>query len=403
MKNEVLVEVNNVSKVFCKDLKTSLKYGLGDSFKAVFSGGNNSQRELRPKEFWAVRNVSFQLKRGECIGLIGHNGAGKSTLLKVINGLILPDEGEVKLKGKVGALIELGAGFNPILTGRENIYNNGAVLGFSREEINEKLEDIIAFAEIEEFIDSPVQNYSSGMKVRLGFGVAAHLEPDVLIIDEVLAVGDLGFVLRCFKTIDRILPNTAVVFVSHNMPQVSRICNQIILLERGCVKFQGPDVSTGIDMYYSAFSKGNEGFSLVYSDGSVELKTISVNGEIVNDVPVIQRGGILTVEMELQIHEKGNEFELFVIILDKDQRPIASLVPNNLQDDLGLVSGINKVSVDHENLQLTKGIYTIHFAIRNIHTKEPILRVNNAIKFQVKYETQNWEPFLLDAKYSKVL
>ena len=200
--NEVLIKVEGLSKKFCKDLKTSLWYGVKDLFTGL--QGNKEERELRDKEFWAVKDINFELRRGECLGLIGHNGAGKSTLLKMLNGLINPDAGKITIKGRVGALIELGAGFNPILTGRENIYNNGAILGFTRKEINEKVEEIIDFAEIREFIDMPVQNYSSGMKVRLGFAVAAQMEPDVLIIDEVLAVGDLGFILKCFKTIDNI-------------------------------------------------------------------------------------------------------------------------------------------------------------------------------------------------------
>ena len=210
---EVLVKVEALSKKFCKDLKTSLLYGVKDLIYGM--SGNKNERKLRDKEFWAVKDISFELRRGECLGLIGHNGAGKSTLLKILNGLINPDAGKVTIRGRVGALIELGAGFNPILSGRENIYNNGAILGFSKKEIDAKVEEIIDFAEIREFIDMPVQNYSSGMKVRLGFAVAAQMEPDVLIIDEVLAVGDLGFVLKCFKQIDTILPKTAIVFVSH--------------------------------------------------------------------------------------------------------------------------------------------------------------------------------------------
>ena len=228
---DILVEVTGLSKKFCKDLKTSLWYGVKDLIAGY--SGNKGERELRPKEFWSVKDISFTLRRGECLGLIGHNGAGKSTLLKILNGLINPDSGKVVMRGRVGALIELGAGFNPVLSGRENIYNNGAILGFTRTEINEKLQYIIEFAELEEFIDMPVRNYSSGMKVRLGFAVAAQMEPDVLIIDEVLAVGDLGFVLKCFKTIDAILPNTAIIFVSHSMPMVSRICSQIILMDKG--------------------------------------------------------------------------------------------------------------------------------------------------------------------------
>ena len=234
---EVLVKAEGLSKKFCKDLKTSLWYGLHDLYSNF--KGNKEERQLREKEFWAVKDINFELRRGECLGLVGHNGAGKSTLLKILNGLIKPDAGKVTIKGRVGALIELGAGFNPILTGRENIYNNGAILGFSRKEINEKLDEIIDFAEIREFIDMPVQNYSSGMRVRLGFAVAAQMQPDVLIIDEVLAVGDLGFILKCFKTIDNILPHTAIIFVSHNMPMVSRICDEIILMEHGSTRYQG--------------------------------------------------------------------------------------------------------------------------------------------------------------------
>ncbi|MDA0973020.1 MAG: ABC transporter ATP-binding protein, partial [Bacteroidetes bacterium] len=187
--NEVIITVDRVSKKFCKELKRSLLYGLQD----ILSLGGGNTDELRKNEFWAVKEVSFELRRGDCLGLIGHNGAGKSTLLKMLNGLISPDEGSITIHGRVGALIELGAGFNPILTGRENIYNNGAVLGFSKSEIDAKLQEIIDFSEIEEFIDMPIQNYSSGMKVRLGFAVAANLEPDLLLVDEVLAVGDAGF------------------------------------------------------------------------------------------------------------------------------------------------------------------------------------------------------------------
>ena len=168
---------------------------------------------LRTKEFWAVNNVSFELKRGECLGLIGRNGAGKTTLLKMLNGLIKPDAGRIEMRGRVGALIALGAGFNPILTGRENIYVNGSVLGLTKKEIGAKLDEIVDFAEIGDFIDTPVQNYSSGMAVRLGFAVASSIRPDVLLIDEVLAVGDISFVLRCLNRVSELLPTTAVVFV----------------------------------------------------------------------------------------------------------------------------------------------------------------------------------------------
>jgi len=195
--SETLIRVENVSKKFCRSLKKSLWYGMRDLSKEVLGRRHGGDGELRPDEFWSVNDVSFELKRGECLGLIGPNGAGKSTLLKMLNGLIKPDQGRIEMRGRVGALIELGAGFNPILSGRENIYVNGSVLGLAKEEIDQKLDEIIEFSELDEFIDSPVQNYSSGMKVRLGFAVAAHMKPDILLIDEVLAVGDIGFRTKC--------------------------------------------------------------------------------------------------------------------------------------------------------------------------------------------------------------
>jgi lipopolysaccharide transport system ATP-binding protein len=245
---EVLIKAEGVSKKFAKDLKKSLFYGLSDVFGGVI--GRKVKDQLRKDEFWAVQDVHFEVRRGECLGLIGHNGAGKSTLLKMLNGLIAPDKGSITMKGRIAALIELGAGFNPILTGRENIYNNAAVIGFSKKEIDARFDSIVAFSEIGEFIDTPVKNYSSGMKVRLGFAVAAQLEPDVLIIDEVLAVGDLGFRVKCINRIQELLRKSAVIFVSHSMAQVTTICTYLILLNKGRIEFKGTDIGAGVEKYF---------------------------------------------------------------------------------------------------------------------------------------------------------
>jgi len=383
MQENILVEVKNVSKKFCKDLKLSLKYGLIDSVKAIVST-KKQNKALRKEEFWAVKDISFTLKRGECIGLIGHNGAGKSTLLKVINGLIKPDEGEIKLKGKIGALIELGAGFNPILTGRENIYNNAAILGFSKKEVDGKIEEIISFAEIEEFINTPVKNYSSGMKVRLGFAIAAHLEPDILIIDEVLAVGDLGFVLKCFKTIDNLLPNTAVIFVSHSMPMVSRICNQIILMEKGTVKYQGNDVSKGIDMYYNRFS--NNKSNVVFDDGSIELVSFTIKEN------EIQKNNDLNIEFEVLSKIKLlRPFKVYFEIKDKEQRPVAG-VYSEFNEEYQKNQQI-KIKTKILNINMSKGNYTIDIVFTDTKTKSPIFRANNITNFQVIGGRQMWASF----------
>lgn len=391
-KGETLVEVTNLSKKFCKDLKTSLWYGVQDLISGY--SGNKKKRSLRPKEFWAVKDISFTLKRGECLGLIGHNGAGKSTLLKILNGLINPDEGKVVMRGRVGALIELGAGFNPVLSGRENIYNNGAILGFSREEINDKLKHIIEFAELEEFIDMPVRNYSSGMKVRLGFAVAAQMEPDVLIIDEVLAVGDLGFVLKCFKTIDTILPKTAIIFVSHSMPMISRICNQIILMDRGEPKFQGENVSKAIDLYYTRFSDNSS--NVVFSDGSIELKNIDIRDvPRVENLPQINWDEDLELEIDFETSLEKQPC-LSVTIFDKEQRPVALVEP--LEVDVALKSKHLKFSIKIPRLQLSKGIYNINISVSDKASGSPRLRINSVLSFQIIHHKETWPPFLLQAQ-----
>jgi ABC-type polysaccharide/polyol phosphate transport system, ATPase component len=235
--SQTLVSVKGVGKRYCRDLRRSLLYGVEDIGRECL--GVRSRGTLRKGEFWANKDISFELKRGDCLGLIGGNGAGKSTLLKMIAGLTKPDEGEIVIDGRVGALIELGAGFNPLLTGLENVYVNGAVLGMGKREVDRKLDSILGFADLGEFIDAPVQSYSSGMKVRLGFAVAVHLEPDILLIDEVLAVGDAGFRAKCYRMISDMLNRVSVIFVSHNHAHIARICNKGLHLSKGCVRNLG--------------------------------------------------------------------------------------------------------------------------------------------------------------------
>lgn len=393
---EILVKVEGLSKKFCKDLKTSLWYGIKDLVSNI--GGNKEERLLRKKEFWAVKDISFELRRGECLGLIGHNGAGKSTLLKILNGLIKPDAGKITIKGKVGALIELGAGFNPILTGRENIYNNGAVLGFTRKEINEKLEEIIDFAEIREFIDMPVQNYSSGMKIRLGFAIAAQMEPDVLIIDEVLAVGDLGFVLKCFKTIDTILPHTAIVFVSHSMPMVSRICTQMILLEKGAPKFQSQNVSQGIDLYYNSFLT-NEDSEIVFTDNSLEIVNATIkNFNKKDDLYQIPWDSNIVLNFTIRNNFLTKIPFINLAIYDKEQRPVAEIIPEGQ-----LFTEIEKnaeitLSLIIKNICLSKGVYNITFTASESYGFNVYYKIHKALTIQILHDKQIWTPFLLDSK-----
>ena len=238
MTEEPLVVVEDAAKKYCRNLKRSLWYGVRDVGREL-RGARHTSPGLRRDEFWAVQDISFELRRGECLGLVGHNGAGKTTLLKMLNGLVKPDGGRITMRGRVGALIALGAGFNPILTGRENVYVNGAVLGLSKAEVDAAMDDIIAFADIRPFIDAPVQGYSSGMRVRLGFAIATAMQPDVLLLDEVLAVGDAAFRNKCYNRIGALQQHAAVIFVTHNMDQVAQICDRVLVLDGGRVRFLG--------------------------------------------------------------------------------------------------------------------------------------------------------------------
>src|ERR671937_760113 len=198
------------------------------------------RREARP-EFWALRDIGFEVPAGETFGIIGHNGAGKSTLLKILSRVTPPTTGVVRLQGRVGALLEVGSGFHQELTGRENVYLNGAILGMRRKEIASKFDEIVEFAEVQQFIDTPVKRYSSGMYLRLAFAVAAHLEPEVLIVDEVLSVGDLAFQEKCLGRMETVAgEGRTVLFVSHNLAAVQRLCPRSMLLQRGRKVLEGP-------------------------------------------------------------------------------------------------------------------------------------------------------------------
>lgn len=392
---EILVSVQNVSKKFSMNMKSSLKYGALDIIKSTL--GIKINKAIRPDEFWAVKDISFELRRGECIGLIGHNGAGKSTLLKILNGLYMPDRGQIVMRGKIGALIELGAGFNPVLTGRENIYNNASILGFTKKEVEDKIASIIEFSEIEQFIDMPVQNYSSGMKVRLGFAIAAHLEPDILIIDEVLAVGDLGFVLKCFKKIDELLPHTALIFVSHSMPMVSRICNEIILMDHGQVEYYGNDIGKGVQMYYSKFA--NNGENIVFDNETLEV--ISKETDLRSNT--IHRSTDFRLIFKVRMKKKLLKTPvMYLEFKDKEQRPVAGLF---VKDYINVLADKNIIiySVIIKNPLFTLGKYIMDINFSDPDDSSIFLRINNIFEFIVSGQEEQWVPFELESENTLTL
>jgi lipopolysaccharide transport system ATP-binding protein len=231
--NEVILSVKGVSKKFCRSLKRSLFYGIQD-IASELVGMREKCETLRNEEFWALKDVSFQLRRGEALGFVGKNGSGKTTLLRIIAGLIKPDTGCVQGKGRIAPLIALGAGFNPILTGRENIYTNMSILGLSKKEIDQRFDAVVDFAEIGDAIDAPVKTYSSGMAARLGFASAIHTQPDILLLDEVLAVGDIKFKTKCYGKLHELRQKgTSFVMVSHSSHSMTSICDSAIYLQNG--------------------------------------------------------------------------------------------------------------------------------------------------------------------------
>lgn len=247
----------DVQRIFKKFRRGELYNSLRDLVPALARRLMRRERtqQVDQREFWALKDVSFSVRRGEAFGIIGANGPGKSTILKLLTGIMRPTKGSINVNGRVSALIEVSAGFHQDLTGRENIYLNGAILGMTRDEIRRRFDEIVAFSGLEEFIDTPVKRYSSGMYARLGFSVAAHVDPDVLLVDEVLSVGDYLFQRKCIERMNSVITSGAtVIFVSHNLREVAKLCQRSLLLERGQVQMIGA-TSEVIRAYYK---KGGE-------------------------------------------------------------------------------------------------------------------------------------------------
>lgn len=398
MDDDVLIKAEHVSKKFCRSLKRSLWYGTQDVANALMpwkeaasakQNGNTSDHllpPLRKDEFWAVHDVSFEVRRGECLGLIGHNGAGKSTLLKMLNSLNRPDAGRITMRGRVGALIELNAGFNPVLTGRENIYNQAAFLGITKKETDTKFDAIVDFSELEKFLDMPVQNYSSGMKVRLGFAVASQMEPDILIIDEVLAVGDVGFRFKCINTMADLMNRAAVIFVSHTMPQVVRVCNAVVHLENGEVTYQGTDVSGGVNAYYRKVEQQPQTIA-GSSDAvleSIQLKSsTSIAG--LGKTLEVNHGDSLAVELVLNVNSEIRSAAVQLLFWNMEMLPVLDVIGPDLH---GFVfknneGGRNVINLNLDRLSLNAGSHFVSVIVSSPDLSVHYLRQDNVASIQM--------------------
>lgn len=397
MQNERLVIAENVSKKFCRTLKRSLLYGIQDIAHEI-AGNSGRHDRLRKDEFFAVTDTSFELKRGECLGLIGTNGSGKSTLLKMLNGLLKPDRGIIKVRGKVGALIELGAGFNPILTGRENIYINASVLGLAKKEIDNKLDAIIDFAEIEDFIDAPVQNYSSGMKVRLGFAIAAQLQPDILLVDEVLAVGDVGFRSKCFNHIYNILDRTAVILVSHSMQQITRICTHALLLDHGEVHYLGDDVGEAVARYYKFASMEQPEFEFGGEKAQIHKVEIESNGVI--NPEIINYRDPVSIHIFASIDKDIADASVAFVITSEELEGVMSCLSSLDGFNVHNQGNYMKITADLGSINLNPGTYWLRIGIQSGNFGEILVRKDNVVKLIVKGPLTQWAPIQWQAQWS---
>ncbi len=361
---DTLVQVENVSKKFCRNLKRSLWYGVQDmGFELV--GRSNGGETLRKQEFWAVKDVSFELKRGETLGLIGHNGAGKTTMLRMLNGLIKPDVGHITVRGRMQALIALGAGFNPVLTGRENIYINASVLGISKAETDRRFDQIVDFSGIREFIDMPVQSYSSGMTVRLGFSVAAHLEPDILLVDEVLAVGDLAFKTKCQVRIQELRDTgVAIILVSHNLHTISHVCSRAITFEKGRVIYEG-DTEKAIDTYRASLIRQNEGMKDALRAGTGEIEITGL--ELLNGEDHAQQAFEMGEFIKLRVHYSAHQpvdnpvFNVTLHVLNSHQVTGIRTDVDGMQ--VGTLHSQGHIDIIIPQLNLLPNIYTLDAVI----------------------------------------
>ena len=371
---EVVLAVEQVSKKFCRDLKRSLFYGVRD-IASELTGGRRKSDTLRNGEFWALEAVSFQLRRGESLGLVGSNGAGKSTLLRIISGLIKPDTGRVRVKGRLAPLIALGAGFNPILTGKENIYANMSILGLTTQEIKERFDEVVDFAEIWEAIDAPVQTYSSGMAARLGFACAVYIEPDILLIDEVLAVGDIKFKMKCHRRLAELRKQgTAFVLVSHNPHSVMNVCDQSIYLKKGKL-IMGGETELVIRQYEEDLSlSGIEDATgaLILPEKSpkessgLDLISLSFKDEMNRNISNLVTGepAFLSVECKSSKPIDNVNLKLIIKSLSGENDVVLYLTSNSDGERLKIIPGKAEIQMQMPYCCLVPGVYSAKVYVR---------------------------------------
>ena len=347
-------------------------------------------REASEEEFWALKDVSFEIRRGERVGIIGRNGAGKSTLLKILSRITEPTTGRVEIRGRVASLLEVGTGFHPELTGRENIYLNGAILGMTRREIRLKFDEIVDFAEVEKFLDTPVKRYSSGMYVRLAFAVAAHLEPDILVVDEVLAVGDVRFQKKCLEQLgEKKQTDKTILFVSHNSRALIKLCPKAILMSKGCVSRIGS--TKDLLSFYESEDIVNQSADLLErsdrsGSGDAKIAAISAHGSGPNNT--IITGGGLIIRLKVQSLKSINNIQFAITIKTFDQIPVFCLMSTDSSWAIECLSSSVYVELRVKELSLYPGNYILETWIGDQNGFRVDL-ITNALTIKVEQDMES--------------
>jgi lipopolysaccharide transport system ATP-binding protein len=374
---EPLITVENVSKKFCRSLKRSLFYGLLDLGREFT--GRTRRGTLREREFWAIRDASFEVRRGEIVGLIGPNGSGKSTVLKMLAGLITPDRGRIEVRGRVGAMIQLEAGFSPVLSGRENIAISASILGIPAADLTRRMNEIVEFADIGDFIDAPVRTYSSGMRARLGFAVAIHMDPDILLVDEVLAVGDLNFRSKALEAMLRLTKSgVAVVFVSHNLQHIFRLCNRVLLVNHGETVAYGET-----DRVISKYMQLVEGVEqqAVYAPGTRDYIDV---GDVRFDNASRETGDEIRtwddVRITLSFEARRNmEQPIFILYLDVEGRQsLGAVISQEMSASRpSFAPGKHTIDVTIPRIALTPGLYSLALSVFDRENVNLLAKIRN--------------------------
>ncbi len=409
MNTDVVLKVENISKKFCRHLKRSMLYSTVDISKILF-GIDQKQESLRTSEFWALQNISFELKKGQILGIIGMNGAGKSTLLRILNGIYPPDSGKVTINGTIGGLIALGAGFHPHMSGRENIYLNGIILGMKKTEIDQKLESIIDFADIGQFIDSPVSTYSSGMHARLAFAIAIHCEPDILLIDEVLAVGDFSFQNKCLRKIQEHKKRAhAVIFIGHNMSMIESICDEVILLNQGQILHQGETLDV-VSKYRSLSRKKeleselrDKTHEVGFADNRITQYGVGLLDANGNKTDRVAIGENITIyyDFELKINLEKPYFG--VGFSHPQVYPWNLVYDNTITHRTAKIGSLQqnkryRLKVTFQNVSLVPGVYSFNIMLGNRDTSEEISNYNTGQDMTFKVSNDFISSFIIEGE-----